>query len=163
MASLNKVMLIGNLTRDPEIRYTPKGTAVADLGIAVNRKVKDQNSDEYREEVTFIDVTVWGKTAENVAQYMKKGRPIFVEGRLQLDQWEDRTSGEKRSKLKVVGDFVQFLGSRDDSGGGQSRPPSNDRREEAPRREKADTPRNQDIPSNRGETHPDDEDDDIPF
>ncbi len=117
MANLNKVLLMGNLTRDPEVRYTPKGTAVAELGIAVNRVYSGENG-EKREEVTFVDVTVWGRTAENVGEYLKKGRPVFIEGRLQLDSWEDKTSGQKRNKLKVVADNVQFLGSPRGAGGG---------------------------------------------
>ena len=111
MASFNKVILLGNLTRDPEVRYTPKGTAVADLGIAINRTYTAENG-EKREEVTFVDVTFWGRTAENAGQYLKKGRPVFVEGRLQLDSWDDKQSGQKRTKLKVVGEILQFLGGR---------------------------------------------------
>lgn len=117
MASLNKVMLIGNLTRDPEIRYTPKGQAVTDIGLAVNR-VYSTESGEKREEVTFIDITLWGRTAEVVHQYCKKGRPLFVEGRLQLDTWDDKQTGQKRSKLKVIGDAIQLLGSREGGGEG---------------------------------------------
>jgi single-strand DNA-binding protein len=117
MASLNKVMLIGNLTRDPEIKYTPKGTAIADIGLAVNRNYTTE-SGEKREEVTFIDVTLWGRTAEIVGEYCKKGRPLFVEGRLQLDQWDDKQTGQKRSKLKVVGDNIQLLGGREGGGAG---------------------------------------------
>jgi len=117
MASLNKVMLIGNLTRDPEIKYTPKGTAIADIGLAVNRNYTTE-SGEKREEVTFIDVTLWGRVAEIVGEYCKKGRPLFVEGRLQLDQWDDKQTGQKRSKLKVVGDNIQLLGGREGGGGG---------------------------------------------
>ena len=104
MASFNKVMLMGNLTRDPEIRYTPKGTAVTDLGIAVNRKYRVD--DEMREEVTFVDITFWGRKAEVIAQYMKKGGGIFIEGRLQMDSWDDRTTGKKRYQLKNV--LMQF-------------------------------------------------------
>src|SRR5436853_5478074 len=110
MASFNKVILLGNLTRDPEVRYTPKGSAVADLGIAVNRQYTLENG-EKREEVTFVDVTFWGRTAEVAGEYLKKGRPIFVEGRLQLDTWDDKQSGQKRSKLKVIGETMQMLGS----------------------------------------------------
>src|SRR4029434_6103045 len=117
MASFNKVILLGNLTRDPEVRYTPKGSAVCDLGIAVNR-VYTTDSGEKREEATFVDVTFWGRTAEVAGEYLKKGRPVFIEGRLQLDSWEDKQSGQKRSKLKVVADNVQFLGSRGGGGGG---------------------------------------------
>ena len=121
MASLNKVMLIGNLTRDPEIKYTPKGTAIADIGLAVNRNYTTE-SGEKREEVTFIDVTLWGRVAEIVGEYCKKGRPLFVEGRLHLDQWDDKATGQKRSKLKVVGENIQLLGSRDGGGGGGGEP-----------------------------------------
>ena len=119
MASFNKVMLIGNLTRDPEIKYTPKGTAIADIGLAVNRNYTTE-SGEKREEVTFIDVTLWGRVAEIVGEYCKKGRPLFVEGRLQLDTWDDKATGQKRSKLKVVGENIQLLGSREGgpAGGG---------------------------------------------
>lgn len=117
MASLNKVMIIGNLTRDPEIKYTPKGTAIADIGLAVNRNYTTE-SGEKREEVTFIDVTLWGRVAEIVGEYCKKGRPLFVEGRLQLDSWDDKATGQKRSKLKVVGENIQLLGGREGGGGG---------------------------------------------
>jgi single-strand DNA-binding protein len=110
MASFNKVILLGNLTRDPEVRYTPKGSAVADLGIAVNRQYTLENG-EKREEVTFVDVTFWGRTAEVAGEYLKKGRPVFIEGRLQLDTWDDKQSGQKRSKLKVIGESMQMLGS----------------------------------------------------
>jgi single-strand DNA-binding protein len=110
MASFNKVILMGNLTRDPELRYTPKGTAIAKVGLAVNR-VWTNEAGEKKEEVTFVDVDVFGRTAENVGQYMRKGRPILVEGRLKLDQWEDKQTGQKKSKLGVVAETVQFLGS----------------------------------------------------
>ncbi len=115
MASFNKVLLLGNLTRDPEVRYTPKGSAVADLGIAVNRQYT-LDSGEKREEVTFVDVTLWGRTAEVAGEYLKKGRPVFIEGRLQLDTWDDKQSGQKRSKLKVIGEMMQMLGSRPGAG-----------------------------------------------
>ena len=117
MASFNKVILLGNLTRDPEVRYTPKGTAVTDLGLAVNRTYTADNG-EKREEVTFVDVTFWGRTAEVAGEYLKKGRPVFVEGRLQLDSWDDKTSGQKRTKLKVIGENMQMLGAPRGSGGG---------------------------------------------
>ena len=117
MASFNKVILLGNLTRDPEVRYTPKGTAVTDLGLAVNRTYTADNG-EKREEVTFVDVTFWGRTAEVAGEYLKKGRPIFVEGRLQLDSWDDKQSGQKRSKLKVIGENMQMLGAPRGGGGG---------------------------------------------
>src|SRR5213592_2877370 len=116
MASFNKVILLGNLTRDPEVRYTPKGSAVCDLGIAVNR-VYTTDSGEKREEATFVDVTFWGRTAEVAGEYLKKGRPVFIEGRLQLDSWEDKQSGQKRSKLRVVAEGMQLIGSRGGGGG----------------------------------------------
>jgi len=116
MASFNKVILVGNLTRDPELRYTPKGTAIAKLGLAVNR-VWTSESGEKKEEVTFVDVDVFGRTAENVGQYMRKGRPILIEGRLRLDQWDDKQTGQKKSKLGVVAETVQFLGSPTGGGG----------------------------------------------
>jgi len=111
MASFNKVLLLGNLTRDPEVRYTPKGSAVCDLGVAVNR-VYTTDSGEKREEATFVEVTLWGRTAEVAGEYLKKGRPIFIEGRLQLDSWDDKQTGQKRSKLKVIGESMQLLGGR---------------------------------------------------
>jgi len=118
MANLNKVMLMGNLTRDPEVRYTPKGTAVAELGLAINRVYSAENG-EKREETTFVDVTLWGRTAEIAGEYLKKGRPVFIEGRLQLDTWDDKTTGQKRSKLKVVGEAMQLMGSRGGGEGGE--------------------------------------------
>ena len=117
MASFNKVILLGNLTRDPEVRYTPKGTAVTELGMAVNRVYSAENG-EKREETTFVDVTLWGRTAEIAGEYLKKGRPVLIEGRLQLDTWDDKQSGQKRSKLKVVGEALQLIGGRPGAGGG---------------------------------------------
>lgn len=122
MASYNKVMIMGNLTRDPEVRYTPKGSAVADLAIAVNRTYTADNG-ERREEVTYVDVVLWARQAEVAGQYLKKGSPVFIEGRLQMDTWEDKQTGQKRSKIRVVGEFMQMLGRRgeggdDDMGGG---------------------------------------------
>lgn len=116
MASLNKVMLMGNLTRDPEVRYTPKGTAVTDLGLAINRNYTTDGG-EKREDTTFVDITFWGRQAEVLGQYMKKGRPLYVEGRLQLDSWDDKNTGKKVYKLRVTGENFQFLGGRDDNGG----------------------------------------------
>lgn len=116
MPNLNRVMLMGNLTRDPELRHTPKGTAVTDIGLAVNRYYSGDDG-QRREETTFVDVTLWGRQAEVVCQYCHKGRPLYVEGRLNLDTWEDRNTGQARSKLRVVGENIQLLGSRD--GGGQ--------------------------------------------
>ena len=114
MASYNKVILMGNLTRKPEVRFTQGGTAVCKLGLAVNRRYKDQ-SGEWKEEPTFVDVTFFGKRGEAFAKFHDKGKPAFIEGSLRLDTWEDKQSGEKRSKLYVVGDDWQFVGS----GGGR--------------------------------------------
>ena len=111
MASFNKVILLGNLTRDPEVRYTPKGSAVCDLGLAVNRQYT-LDSGEKREEVTYVDVVLWARLAEIAGEYLKKGRPVFIEGRLQMDTWDDKQTGQKRTKLRVVGESMQLLGSR---------------------------------------------------
>jgi single-strand DNA-binding protein len=116
MASFNKVILLGNLTRDPEVRYTPKGSAVCDLGIAVNRQYT-LDSGEKREEVTYVDVVLWARLAEIAGEYLRKGRPVFIEGRLQLDTWDDKQSGQKRSKLRVIGETMQLLGSRPSGAG----------------------------------------------
>lgn len=116
MANLNKVLLLGNVTRDPEVRYTPKGSAVCDLGLAVNRNYTLDNG-EKREEVTFVDVVLWARLAEIAGEYLKKGRPVFIEGRLQMDSWDDKQTGQKRTKLRVVGETMQLLGSRPSGGG----------------------------------------------
>jgi single-strand DNA-binding protein len=124
MASFNKVILAGNLTRDPELRYTPKGTAVARITLAVNRNWKSE-SGEMKEEVSFVDVDVWGRQAEVIAQYMKKGRPLLVEGRLKQDTWEDKNTKQKQSKLKVVLEGFTFIDSnRGDAGGAPVAPRS---------------------------------------
>lgn len=117
MANLNKVMLIGNLTRDPELKYTPGNQAVCEIGLAVNRKYRTKEGEE-REETTFVDCEAWGKQAEVLKQYMSKGRPLFVEGRLKLDTWEDKDGG-KRSKMRVVIENFQFLGTGGGGGGGE--------------------------------------------
>jgi single-strand DNA-binding protein len=121
MANFNKVYLMGNLTRDPEMRVTPKGTAICQFGLAISRSWKDE-SGQVREETAFVDVEAWGKQGEVISKYCTKGRPLFVEGRLKFDQWEDKTSGQKRSKLKVVLENFQFIGGRTDgapaAGGG---------------------------------------------
>src|ERR1035438_2607682 len=161
MASYNKVLLMGNLTRDPEVKYTPKGTALANLGLAVNRRWTTETG-EQKEEVTFVDVEVWGRQAETAGQYLSKGRPVFVEGRLKLDSWEDKESGQKRNKLKVVAERVQFL--RAPSGRAEfkdqapsdeapSRPASRGARPSAP------------PPQDKGDAEPTpaSEDDNIPF
>ena len=120
MASFNKVILVGNLTRDPEVRYIPSGTAVCDISLAVNSQWTDRKTNERKEEVTFVEVTLWGRTAEIAGEYLTKGRPVLIEGRLTLDSWEDKETGQKRSKLKVVADGMQLLGSRDGGGGSGS-------------------------------------------
>ena len=117
MASFNKVILMGNLTRDPELRYTPKGTAIAKIGLAINH-VWTNEAVEKKENVTFVDVEVFGRTAENVGQYLRKGRPVLIEGRLKLDQWDDKQTGQKKSRLGVVAEIVQFLGSAPGAGEG---------------------------------------------
>lgn len=118
MASYNKVILMGNITRDIELRNLPSGMAVATIGIAVNRKWRDQNTNELREEVTFVDCEAFGKTAENIAKFFSKGKPIFLEGRLKLDTWKDKTDGSNRSKLKVMVDSFEFIESKGGGGGG---------------------------------------------
>ena len=117
MANFNKVILAGNLTRDPELRYTPKGTAVAKIGMAINRSWKSETG-EMKEEVTFVDIEAWGRQAEVIGQYLKKGRPVLIEGRLRLDTWEDKNTHQKMSKLKVVLESFSFLDSRGEGGGG---------------------------------------------
>jgi len=156
MANLNKVMIIGNVTRDPEVKYTPKGSAVTDLGIAVNRTYKV--GEERKEEVTYIDVTLWGRLAEIAGEYCRKGKPVYIEGRLQLDSWEDKASGQKRSKLRVVGEEMQLLGPKmgGSSGGGEE--------------EYSERPARREQPSSGGgfsrgsaPSQPQIEEDDIPF
>jgi len=109
MASLNKVMLIGNLTRDAELRYIPSGQAVLEFRLAVSRKFKKQDGTE-GEETCFVDISLWGKRGEAVSKYLTKGKPLFVEGRLQLDEWDDKETGQKRSKLRVNAENIEFLG-----------------------------------------------------
>jgi single-strand DNA-binding protein len=147
MASYNKVQLIGNLTRDIELRYTPKGSPVADMAIAVNRKWKDEGG-QVHEEVTFVEIALWGKTAESCAKYLKKGSPAFVEGRLELQTWDDKQTGQKRSKLRVVAEGVQFLGSGQQQG---------EQRQTTPTTRQSPPPRQ----APQGEPAPDG--DDIPF
>lgn len=157
MANYNKVLLMGNLTRDPELRYTPKGQAVAKLGLAVNRRYTTE-SGEAREETTFVDIDAWGKQAEVICQYCKKGKPLFVEGRLKLDQWDDKTTGQKRSQLRVVLEGFQFVGGPPSEGGaspgsGVARPPA---RPAAPRPAEA-------APAESAGDTPPTEEDDVPF
>lgn len=120
MASFNKVILMGNLTRDPEVRYTQGGTAVSEIGLAVNDKRKDAKG-EWVEETTFVDVTLWGRTAEIAGEYLGKGSSVLVEGRLKLDSWEK--DGQKRSKLRVVAENMRMLGGKGGGGRGGSAPP----------------------------------------
>lgn len=120
MANLNRVLLIGNLTRDPELRVTPKGSSICQFGLAVNRTFKD-GAGQQREETTFIDIEAWGRQGEVISKYCSKGRPLFVEGRLRFDSWDDKNTGQKRSRLSVVLENFQFIGGRgDEQGGGGS-------------------------------------------
>jgi single-strand DNA-binding protein len=151
MASFNKVILVGNLTRDPELRYTPKGLAIAKIGMAVNRTWKSE-SGESKEEVTFVDVDAFGKQAEVLGQYVKKGSPLLVEGRLRLDQWDDKQTGQKRSRLGVVLEGFQFLGSGNRGEGGGAG--ENQRRPAA-----ASAP----APAAEADAPPPPEEDDVPF
>jgi single-strand DNA-binding protein len=153
MANFNKVILAGNLTRDPELRYTPKGMAVVKIGMAINRSWKSE-SGETKEEVTFVDVDAWGRQAEVIAQYMRKGRPILIEGRLKLDTWEDKNTHQKQSKLKVTLESFSFIDSKGPEGGGGA--PS----AEPPRKPAA--PAKPEAPPPDGEPQAP-EDDDVPF
>lgn len=134
MASFNKVILIGNLTRDVDVKYTTGGTAVAEISIGVNRSWFDKATNSKKEEVTFVDVTLWGRTAEVAGEYLSKGSSVLIEGRLQLDTWDDRETGQKRSKLRVVGENMTMLGgkegnARQQSQQSQSRQPAQSRSE----------------------------------
>lgn len=151
MASFNKVILAGNLTRDPELRYTPKGTAVAKIGLAVNRTWTGEDGVK-KEEVNFIDVEAWGRQGEVIAQYMKKGRPLLIEGRLKLDSWEDKNTKQKVSKLKVVLESFSFIdaGRGGEAGGGPAPAPAAPRASSAPS-----------APPLEGDGPP--ESDDVPF
>jgi single-strand DNA-binding protein len=147
MANFNKVILAGNLTRDPELRYTPKGTAVARITLAINRTYGGSDGGEKKEEVSFVDVDVWGRQAEVIAQYMKKGRPLLVEGRLKQDTWEDKNTKQKQSKLKVVLESFSFLDSGN-RGGGEGGAPSRPAPSSAPAPEAPDAepPQDDDVP-----------------
>ncbi|MBN1912171.1 MAG: single-stranded DNA-binding protein [Pirellulales bacterium] len=146
MASFNRVILVGNVTRDPELRYIPSGTAVIDLGMAVNDRRKNA-SGEWVEETTFVDVTLWGRTAEVAGEYLSKGAPVLIEGRLKLDQWENK-EGQKQSKLRVVGEKMQLLGGRPGGGGGG---------------QGGGRPVQQSAPAEQYDAPPEPADDDIPF
>jgi single-strand DNA-binding protein len=156
MANFNKVILAGNLTRDPEMRYTPKGTAVTKIGMAINRTWKNE-SGETKEEVTFVDVDAFGRQAEVIAQYMRKGRPFLVEGRLKLDQWEDKNTHQKQSKLKVVLESFSFIDSNRGEGGGA---PSEAPRARAPQAPAAAPAAAAEAPQADGAPP---EEDDVPF
>lgn len=158
MADLNKVFLAGNLTRDPEVRHIPSGSAVATLSLAINRRYRD-NTGKDREEVVYVDVTVWERQAENCGQYLTKGSPVLVEGRLKLDQWEK--DGKKQSKLSVVGERVQFLSKGPGSGGGARSGSSGEFEDAAPPARSPSRP----APADRvpQEEILDDSHDDVPF
>ncbi|MGD0814763.1 MAG: single-stranded DNA-binding protein [Verrucomicrobiota bacterium] len=155
MANFNKVILAGNLTRDPELRYTPKGTAIAKFGLAINRTWKNE-AGENKEEVCFVDVDAFARQAEVIAQYMRKGRPILVEGRLKLDTWEDKNTHQKQSKLKVHLEAFSFIDSKGPEGGA---PPS----PEAPRRPAAAPSAGAKPPEGAEGEAPPVEEDDVPF
>jgi single-strand DNA-binding protein len=152
MASFNRVILAGNLTRDPELKYTPKGTAVARITLAVNRSYGTETG-ERKEEVSFVDIEAWGKQAETLSQYMKKGRPLLVEGRLKQDTWEDKNTHQKQSKLKVVLEGFSFIDSRGADSGAPSRP--------APAQASATAPGPATAPAES--EAPQGEEDDVPF
>ena len=158
MASFNKVILAGNLTRDPELRYTPSGKAIAKFALAVNRNWTTETG-EKKEEVTFIDVDAFGRQAEVVSQFMKKGRPLLVEGRLRLDQWDDKQTGQKRSRLGVVLESFSFIDSNRGSEGGEGGESAAPRSRPAPSRP-ASTPAP--APSAPEDSGPPSEDD-VPF
>jgi len=146
MASYNRVVLLGNVTRDPELKYIPSGTAVCEIGLAVNDRRKDGNG-EWVDDTTFVDITLWARTAEVVGEYVRKGDPLFVEGRLKFDQWEK--DGQKRSKLRVVGERIQLLGGKRDNqprGATASRPSRDEYSEPEPPREPPQTTDEGDIP-----------------
>ncbi len=159
MPNLNKVMIMGNLTRDPEVKYTPKGTAVADLALAINR-VYSTDAGEKREETTYVDVELWGRQAEIAGEYLRKGRPVYIEGRLKLDTWDDKQTGQKRSKMRVVGEALQLLGSREGGGGGADG-------EDGPRQAQRPQQRSSSAPASQARRPADPdldvEGDDIPF
>lgn len=136
MANLNKVFLIGNLTRDPELRYTPQGSAICDLGLAINRQYTT-NDGAKKEEVCFVDITAWGRQAETCNRFVKKGSQIFVEGRLKLDSWQDKETGKNRSKLNVVAERIQFLSG---SGAGRQQDDAQDEQQPPPYQKPAPQP-----------------------
>ena len=164
MASFNKVILLGNLTRDPELKYTPKGTAVAQIGLAVNRVYSNEQGEKV-EEVTFVDVDLFGRTAEIANEYLRKGRPVLIEGRLKLDSWDDKQTGQKRSRLKIIGEAMQLLGGRDNAGGGGGGGGGDEYREGgSSRSSSAPPPRRPNAPPQKArDPDLDQPEDDIPF
>ncbi len=156
MASFNKVLLMGNLTRDPELRYTPKGTAVAETGLAVNRTWNNE-AGQKQEETLFMDIVFWGRQAETAQQYLTKGRPVFIEGRLTMDTWDDKQTGQKRTKHRVTVENFQFLTQRQDSGSAANAG------EESMRRAVRPTTASRQQPATQSSEEPPLSDDDIPF
>ena len=150
MPNLNQVNLIGNITRDIETRYTPSGTAISEIGLAINRSWKNDRG-EKQEETTFVDVTLWARMAEIASQYSRKGDPLFVSGRLHLDTWDDKQTGQKRSKLKVIGEQIQLLASR------QQAPAASPPQRQAP------PPRQASAPAPAAQPEPSDWPDSPPF
>ena len=153
MANFNKVILAGNLTRDPELRYTPKGTAIAKFGLAINRTWKDE-AGESKEETTFVDISAFGRQAEVIGQYLKKGSPFLMEGRLRYETWDDKQTGQKRSRLGVVLEGFQFLGGGTRAEGTGSN--------EAVRRPAA-QPQSEPTPTPPPDIEPPPQEDDVPF
>ncbi|MGV3773790.1 MAG: single-stranded DNA-binding protein [Verrucomicrobiales bacterium] len=169
MKGFNKVIIAGNLTRDPELRYTPRGIAVARIGLAVTRSWKDAETGETKEEVTFVDVDAFGKSAETIGQYLKKGKPILVEGRLKQDSWEDKNTKEKRYRLFVVLETFTFLDSAQPREGGYSAGGGAPGGDYAPRMSQPPRPAARPAPNSpppQSSPDPDGmppEDDDVPF
>lgn len=154
-ANFNKVILAGNLTRDPELRYTPQGTAIAKIGLAINRRYTGQDG-QTKDETTFVDVDAFGKQAEVIGQYLKKGRPVLIEGRLKLDQWDDKTTGKPRSRLGVILESFQFIDSK--AAGAEGAPAQSSPAPNRPARPAAQPP----SPAAESDVPPI-EDDDVPF
>jgi single-strand DNA-binding protein len=178
MANYNRVLLMGNLTRDPQLKYLPSQMAVVEFGMAINRKFRTANGED-REEVCFVDCSSFGKQAEVINQYFTKGKPIFIEGRLKYDQWEDKNGGGKRSRLVVVVDRFEFIGGRDQQGGGggapqggyeqgggeeyQQRPPQQRAPQRPPQQQRPAPPQQQPPPEQPFGEEQQFKEDDIPF
>ena len=161
MPNLNRVLLMGNLTRDPELRYLPSNTPVVNLGLAINRRWRNQQG-EQQEETTFVDCEAYGRTAEVINQYLRKGRPIFIDGRLRLDQWQDR-EGNNRSRLKVIVESFEFVDSRSGDDAASARPPGN-RQAVEPQTSYQQAPQQQPMPAAPGpDTYSQPKEEDIPF